>query len=93
MVYYQKIRMIFVTIVTLKDFRFDVFVWFLENISIYSGLMFGQLEITGQYLYIRDHSRFFDCLVHPNLSATLATDQKWPLSCLCISYQSLAECH
>ena len=22
-------------------------------------------------------SRFFDCLAHPNLSATLATDQKW----------------
>ena len=37
--------------------------------------------------------RFFDCLAHPNLSATLATDQKWPLSHLRISYQSLAECH
>ena len=24
----------------------------------------------------RYHSRFFDCLAHPNLSATLATDQK-----------------
>ena len=23
-------------------------------------------------------TRFFDCLAHPNLSATLATDQKWP---------------
>ena len=29
--------------------------------------------------------RFFDCLAHPNLSATLATDQKWPLSHLRIS--------
>ena len=38
-------------------------------------------------------SRFLDCLAHPNLSPTLATDQKWPLSCLCISYQILAECH
>ena len=37
--------------------------------------------------------RFFDCLAHPNLSATFATDQKWPLSHLRISYQSLAECH
>ena len=36
----------------------------------------------------RYHSRFFDCLAHPNLSATLATDQKWPLSHLRISYQS-----
>ena len=43
--------------------------------------------------YSRHHSRFFDCLAHPNLSATLATDQKRPLSHLCISYQSLAECH
>ena len=41
---------------------------------------------------IRRLSRFFYCLVHPNLSATLATDQKWPLSHLHISYQSLAEC-
>ena len=34
--------------------------------------------------------RVFDCLVHPNLSATFATDQKWSLCHLCISYQSLA---
>ena len=44
-------------------------------------------------MYIRYHSRFYDCLAHPNLSSTLATGQKWPLSCLCISYQSLARCH
>ena len=30
----------------------------------------------GQWLNIRYHSRFFDCLAHPNLCATLATDQK-----------------
>ena len=29
-----------------------------------------------QYINIR----FFDCLAHPNLRATLATDQKWPLT-------------
>ena len=29
-------------------------------------------------LKTRHHSRFFDCLAHPNLSATLATDQKLP---------------
>ena len=44
-------------------------------------------------LFIRYLSRFFDCLVNQNLSSTLATDQKWSLSHLRISYQSLAECH
>ena len=34
---------------------------------------------------------FFDCSVRPNLSATLATDQKLPLNCLRIpSYQSFS---
>ena len=41
-------------------------------------------------MYIRYLLRFFDCLAHPNLSATFATDQKWPLCHLRISYQSLA---
>ena len=45
------------------------------------------------YLFNRCVSRFFDCLAHPNLSATLAIDQKYFLSCCQISYQSLAECH
>ena len=31
-------------------------------------------------LFNRHLLRFYDCLGHPNLSATLATDQKWPLS-------------
>ena len=44
--------------------------------------------LTCRYL-----SRFYNFLVHPNLSATLDTDQKWPLGCCRISYQSLAECH
>ena len=34
--------------------------------------------------------KFFDCLAHPKLSATFATDQTWPLCHLRISYQSLA---
>ena len=34
--------------------------------------------------------RFFECLAHPNLSATFATDEKLPLCHLRISYQSLA---
>ena len=29
--------------------------------------------------------RFFDFLTHPNLSATLATDQKWPLKVIFVS--------
>ena len=32
----------------------------------------------------------FDCLAHPNLGAPFATDQKWPICHLRISYQSLA---
>ena len=46
-----------------------------------------------KYIHRRYILRFFDCIGHPNLNATLATDQKWTLSCLHISYQSLAECH
>ena len=42
------------------------------------------------YMQIRYLSKNFDCLTHPNLSATLATDQKLLLSHLRISYQSLA---
>ena len=34
------------------------------------------LVSSKQKLFSRYHSRFFDCLAHPNLSATLATDQK-----------------
>ena len=38
------------------------------------------IEITMFYysgdMYSRYYSRFFDCLAHPNLGATLATDQK-----------------
>ena len=37
-------------------------------------------------------SRFFDCLAHSNLNATLATNQKRPLSCLRISEQSAIYC-
>jgi hypothetical protein len=36
---------------------------------------FGSHEEVG-IMYSRYHSRFFDCLAHPNLIATLATDQK-----------------
>ena len=50
------------------------------------------LELTKR-LTTRYLLRFFDCLAHPNLCATIATNQKLPLSHLHISYQSLAECH
>ena len=42
-------------------------------------------RVMNRYLW-----RFFDCLAHPNLSATFAPDEKWPLCHLHISYQSLA---
>ena len=32
----------------------------------------------------------FDCLAHPTLGAPFATDQKWPICYLRISYQCLA---
>ena len=47
----------------------------------------------GEATVIRHLSRFFDCLAHASVSATLATDQNWSLSHLRISYQSLADCH
>ena len=51
----------------------------------------GALRSKTQWvIYSRYLLRFFDCLVHPNLSATFATDQKWPICHLRISYQSLA---
>ena len=34
------------------------------------------LKMILRYVCIRHHLRYSDCLVHPNLSATLATDQK-----------------
>ena len=63
--------------------------WFLSFII----LMYIKIKIFKYTMYPRYHSRFFDPLAHSNLRATLATDQKWPLSCLRITYQSLAECH
>ena len=41
-----------------------------------------QRPFPWDYMVIIYLSRFFDFLVHPNLSATLATDQKWPVTCL-----------
>jgi hypothetical protein len=54
--------------------------------------VYHQLNVVGKtkswekYRGLRYLSRFFDCLVHLNQSATLATDPKWPSICLCISY-------
>ena len=52
----------------------------------------GSTSVTG-HSTVDTFQDFFDCLANPNLSASLATDQKWHFSCLCISYQSLAQCH
>ena len=46
---------------------------------------FNSIWLNTRYLL-----RFFDCLAHPNLSATFTTDDKWPICHLCISYQILA---
>ena len=56
-----------------------------ENISFWEPLLFSmnewihknRQEYKVDRFYIRYLSRFFDCLVHPNLSATLGTGQKW----------------
>jgi hypothetical protein len=62
----------------------------LENVAIIFSIkptftLFSYDLYSGSLVhnpYSRYHSRFFDCLAHPNLSATLATDQKLPLSFL-----------
>ena len=56
-----------------------------SNTSCIQYKRFPQIKVHIRYLL-----RFFDCLAHPNLSATFATDEKCPLCHLCISYQSLA---
>ena len=60
--------------------------------SIYS-LHLSDMQSTAKlplYIYIRYLLRLFDCLAHPNLGSPFATDQKWPICHLRISYQSLA---
>ena len=78
------------------DQRRHFSIWVLNSISlcivfcsIFLPLLIVQFSAYRR-VYIRYLLRFFDCLTHPNLSATFATDQKWPICHLCISYQSLA---
>ena len=47
----------------------------------------------NEWMANRYLSRFFDCLAHPNLSATLATDQKWALILIGMSYKSKKNAH
>ena len=47
-----------------------------SSFLVYLKFVGGSLEVIRESLHSRYHSRFFDCLAHPNLSATLATDQK-----------------
>ena len=49
-----------------------------------------KFDLQSQYLFIRYLLRLFDSLAHSNLSATFATDQKWPTCHIRTSYQSLA---
>ena len=46
---------------------------------LYECTLYIHTTASLQNVCIRYHSRFFDFLAHTNLSATLATDQKWPL--------------
>ena len=55
------------------------------SIGIFASIPAFPLIVIIRYLL-----RSFDCLANTNLSATLATDQKCPLTCLYICYQSLA---
>ena len=52
--------------------------------------IFGRNRIKTFSFKSRYLLRFFDCLARHNLSATFATDEKWPLFHLRISYQNLA---
>ena len=63
-----------------------------KNLLFYMGWICIGICFVSQYLWwvwivnlcntvyiIRHLSRYFDCLAHPKLSTTSATDQKWPL--------------
>ena len=74
--------------------QFEFFRFYKGFGSIYACLAWqNYVSSTVGNVSIRHLLRFLDCLAHPILSATLATDQKCPLSHLHISYQSLTECH
>ena len=55
--------------------------------------VFQCMPICSHIMYSRYLSRFFDCLAHPNLSATLATDQKRPLTLIGMNYESKKKAH
>ena len=65
------------------------------NIDFWSNLMKMMMLLSHSHpaslllfaISIKYLSRFFDCLAHPNQSATVGTDQKWPKSHLRITYQ------
>ena len=50
--------------------------WVLNFLQNSAPSLIGPVLINGDCVYLL---RFFDCLAHPNLSATFATDQKWPI--------------
>ena len=47
-----------------------------QNDNLCVNVYLVDLLVLARYLFIRHLLRFFDCLAHPNLSATFATDQK-----------------
>jgi hypothetical protein len=51
--------------------------YFKNKLDAQENLPLSKNQVTHcTYLRIKHHSRFFECLAHPNLSATLATDKK-----------------
>ena len=84
-----QLRPVFTNLVhTLQRGRFVFNFSFILQIKILQKNIRNPRQLCRRYLFI-----FFYCLAHPNLSASFATNQRWPLSHLRISYQSLVECH
>ena len=62
----------------------------LQSLCFFSLFFLLSWYVSKMFCEIIHLLRFSDCLAHSNLTATFATDEKWPLCHLYISYQSLA---
>jgi hypothetical protein len=47
-----------------------------KNLVQKRAISMNLIKYSNNAVCTRCHSRFFDCLAHPKLSATLTTDQK-----------------
>ena len=86
-VYVGQYRAFQISVDSTGYIMFVVLNWIRYTIQYYIKEFYN---IHVRYLLSRYLLRFFDYLAHPNLSGTFATDQKWPICHLRISYQSLA---